>query len=250
MNTNSNNTAAVQALLQVTNLMESPRFASFTTRLVGEEKKGVRRGDHVMQYVVVLGADYRTLVQRSMDTLQATVNDPVQVQKLLEDFVKDGIVDEQTGQPVSLQDLHDAVTGTVRGRKGLLTAYSETLAGSNQDYTLEGYMSPLTVDGQTVAGVNVYTGPEHTDDPRSPQPGSMYLKCVVVASKLITPSPNGDKIPSKRGAVARIKDYLESKLDLPVRRFRTFRLQPGDAATLKIGKSVMEVAEDGSVTVS
>ena len=47
-----------------------------------------------------------------------------------------------------------------------------------------------------------------------------------------------------------IKNWLEDRLDLPVCRFRTVRLQKGDASTLKIGKSMMEVDVDGTVTVS
>jgi len=247
--TNAASIQTVSALLQVTQ-MESPRFASFTTTLAGEVQKGVRRGDHTVQMVVVLGADYLKLVQRSLDTLNEMVSDPVKFQETLTAMASEGVCDEQKGTPVTYEDFKDALNGTVRGRKGLMTSYQETLAGTNEDYTLAGYMEPLSVDGQTVAGAMVYTGPEHSEDPRAPQPGSMYLKCLVISQKVITPSANGSKIPSKSGAVMAIKNWLEDRLDLPVCRFRTVRLQKGDASTLKIGKSMMEVDVDGTVTVS
>ena len=138
------------------------------------------------------------------------------------------------------------VTGTARGRKGLLTAYAETLAGTNES-TSEHVYDALTVDGDTVPGCKVYNGAGNAADPKAPIPGTVYLAGVVIASKVVEASANGDKLASKRGAVAVAKDFIERELDLPARKYRTFRLLPGEAVSLKSGAVAFHAAENGPV---
>lgn len=92
----------------------------------------------------------------------------------------------------------------------------------------------------------VYVG-EKKDDPRAPQPGSLYINALVIAQTVLKPSENGNKIPSKRGAVALAKDFIMGYLNLPMMRFRTFRLQPGEASSLVCGDVAFYTTTGGSV---
>jgi hypothetical protein len=215
-----------------------PRFVSFATRLAGEVQGAgankMRRGDHVMSYTLLTGFSYEAMVQRSHDTLEAAMANPAFVTDTVAALAASGATDEQSGAAVTATDVIDALTGTARGRKGLLTAYSETLAGTNES-TSEHVYDALTVDGESVPGCKVYVGAGNAADPKAPIPGTVYLAGVVIASQVVTPSANGDKLPSKRGAVAVAKDHIERTLDLPARKYRTFRLLPGEAVSLKSG---------------
>jgi hypothetical protein len=215
-----------------------PRFVSFRTRLAGEvQGRGaskMRRGDHVMEYTLLTGVSYMSMVQRSLAKLQAAMASPTFVADTVAALAAAGATDEQSGAAITATDVIDALTGTARGRKGLLTAYSETLAGVNES-TSEHVYDALTVDGDSVPGCKVYVGAGNPSDPKAPVPGTVYLAGVVIASEVVTPSPNGDKLPSKRGAVAVAKAHIERTLDLPARKYRTFRLLPGEAVSLKSG---------------
>lgn len=225
-----------------------PRFVAFSTRLAGEvQGRGpakMRRGDHVMSYTLLTGFSYRSMVERSHDALTAAMASPSFVADTVAAMAAAGVVCEQSGAAITSTDVIDALTGTARGRKGLLTAYSETLAGVNES-TSEHVYDALTVDGDAVPGCKVYVGAGNPSDPKAPIPGTVYLAGVVIASEVVTPSPNGDKLPSKRGAVAVAKAHIERTLDLPARKYRTFRLLPGEAVSLKSGAVAFHGREGG-----
>jgi hypothetical protein len=248
------NAKSVRVAVYLADLAEdakgSPRFVSFSTRLAGVVQgagvKKMRRGDHVMEYTLLTGFSYIHMVERSVATLEAAMASPTFVADMEAAMAAEGVVDEQTGAAVTATDVIDACTGTVAGRKGLLTAYRETLAGTNVS-TSEHVYEPLSVDGDVVAGCKVYTGAGNAADPKAPVPGTVYLAGVIIASKCVEKSANGDKLPSKRGAVACAKDFIESKLDLPAMRYKLFRLLPGEAMSLKCGAVAFHASEGGSV---
>jgi hypothetical protein len=215
-----------------------PRFVSFSTRLAGEVQGSgaakMRRGAHLMDYTILTGFSYEAMVQRSADALTAAMANPAFVTNTVAAMAAAGKADEQTGAAVSATDVIDALTGTARGRKGLLTAYSETLAGTNVS-TSEHVYDALTVDGDMIPGCKVYTGIGNAADPKAPVPGTVYLAGIVIASAVRERDTNGDKIASKRGAVAVAKDWIERELNLPARKYRTFRILPGEAVSLKSG---------------
>lgn len=248
------NAKSTRVAVHLSDLMEeaagSPRFVSFSTRLAGEVQgrgaQKMRRGDHVMEYVLLTGFSYPAMITRSHDALTAAMSSPTFVTDTVAALAAAGKVDEQTGAAITAADVIDALTGTANGRKGLLTAYSETLAGTNVS-TSEHVYETLTVDGSNVPGCKVYTGTGNAADPKAPIPGTVYLAGVVISSRVVEASANGDKLPSKRGAVAVVKSYLERALDLPAARYRTFRLLPGEVVSLKCGSVAFHAAEGGPV---
>lgn len=251
MSTNAKSTMVAASLSTLaTEAGGKPRFVSFSTRLAGEVQGAgankMRRGDHVMEYTLLTGFSYSAMVQRSHDALEAAMANPSFVSDTVAALAAAGKVCEQSGAAITATDVIDAVTGTARGRKGLLTAYAETLAGTNES-TSEHVYDALTVDGDTVPGCKVYNGAGNAADPKAPIPGTVYLAGVVIASKVVEASANGDKLASKRGAVAVAKDFIERELDLPARKYRTFRLLPGEAVSLKSGAVAFHAAENGPV---
>lgn len=250
MGTNAANTRTATYLADLVEESKGrPRFISFSTRLAGvvqgrgAEKK--RRGDHVMEYVLLTGASYMSMVTRSITTLETAMQSSTFVGDIVDELATKNIRCEQTGAAITKTDVIDALTGTVYGRKGILTALKETEAGVNVS-TSEHVYEPLEVDGEFVPGCKVYTEPGSAD-PKAPVPGTIYLAGIIIASRVVEASPNGSKLPSKRGAVATAKDYIESKLDLPIRRYRTFRLLPGEVLSLKSGVVSFHAEENGAV---
>lgn len=249
----SNGTNAYSARLGVAvqDLMNAsggrPRFVRIATRLAGEVVKGVRRGDHVVEMVVLAGVSYHNMVQKSADALEFAMQDPAFIGNVVAAMAADGITDEVKGAPITDADVRDACTGQVRGRKGLLTAYAETLAGANPDSTSAHVYEPLTVDGDVVDGCKVYNGPGDASDPKAPITGAVYIAGVTIASKVITPSPNGNKPSGKQGAVAAAKSYIESALSLPAARYRTYRLLPGEKFEVVSGDIAFHTNPTGSV---
>lgn len=227
-----------------------PRFVSFSTRLAGEVQGAgaakMRRGDHVMSYTLLTGFSYAAMVQRSLDTLTAASTTPTFVADTVAALAAAGAVDEQSGAAITASDVIDAVSGTVRGRTGLLTSFAATLAGTSVS-TSEHVYDALTLDGEAVPGCKVYNQVGGGGDPKSPVLGTVYLAGIVIASALIERGANGDKLPSKRGAVAVAKDFIEKHLDLPARKYRTFRILPGEAVSLKSGSVSFHAAEGGKV---
>ena len=228
-----------------------PRFVSFSTRLAGEVQGSgaakMRRGDHVMSYTLLTGFSYPAMVQRSLDTLTGASASPTFVADTVAALQAAGAVDEGSGAAITASDVIDAVSGTVRGRTGLLTSFAATLAGTSVS-TSEHVYDALTLDGETIPGCKVYNQVGGGGgDPKSPVLGTVYLAGIVIASACIERGANGDKLPSKRGAVAVAKDWIERALDLPARKYRTFRLLPGEAVSLKSGSVSFHAAEGGKV---
>jgi hypothetical protein len=226
-----------------------PRFVSFSTRLAGEVQGAgaakMRRGDHVMSYTLLTGFSYPAMVQRSLDTLTGASASPTFVADTVAALQAAGAVDEQSGAAITASDVIDAVSGTVRGRTGLLTSFAATLAGTSVS-TSEHVYDALTLDGETIPGCKVYNQ-VGGGDPKSPVLGTVYLAGIVIASACIERGANGDKLPSNRGAVAVAKDWIERALDLPARKYRTFRILPGEAVSLKSGSVSFHAAEGGKV---
>lgn len=221
----------------------SPRFARFSTRLAGEVRAGLRRGDHVMEYVLLTGASYLNMVTRSIEILDRELQSETFIPDLVSLLASREVTDEKTKAPITESDVIDAVFGIYPGRKGLLIGLRETAEGVNSDSLSAHVYEPLVVDEEQVLGCKVYRGLGDPNDPKAPVPGTIYLEGIVISSRVVERSPNGDKIPSKRGACVVVKEFLQEHLDLPVRRFRTFRLLPREATSLKCGEIAFHVVE-------
>lgn len=251
MATSGTNAYSTRLGVAVQDLMNAsggrPRFVRIATRLAGEVTKGVRRGDHVVEMVVLAGVSYQSMIEKSKTALELAAQDPAFVGNMVAAMAAAGVTDEVKGAPITDADVNDALNGQVRGRKGLLTAYNETLAGANPDSTSAHVYEPLTVDGDVVDGCKVYNGPGDPSDPKAPITGAVYIAGVTIASKVITPSPNGDKLSGKQGAVAAAKSFIESALSLPAARYRTYRLLPGEKFEVVSGDVAFHTNPVGAV---
>jgi hypothetical protein len=221
----------------------SPRFVRFRTVLAGEVQKGIRRGDHEVEMILLVGVSYTNAVTRSRDTLRGLMMEPGYVTAICDDLKALGLKDEITGADITDADVQDAFTGTAPGRKGLLTGYEQTLAGANPDDANADVYEPLVVDGEEVPCCKVYKGPGDPADPKAPKPGNVYITGVIMSQRVVTESPNGSKIPSRRGAVAVVKGYLETLLSLPAARIRTPRFHQGESFEMACGETAFHAQQ-------
>jgi len=231
-------------------LLADARVGTFTglvTTKRGVERgpKGnkVRYGDDTVHVCVFTGFKYLSLVQRSLDTL-ATLMDADLLAAAQAKGVKAWLGRGKNAVQVELtaQDFADA-------RAELVESYNKTLSGTNES-TTDDVFEPLVRDGKTVRGCRVYTGqtPESAKAGRKPaaKVGTIYLQGLQVSSRVITEAPNGPKPASKSGAKTVAKRLLTR--NLPVSKYVSYRLQPGDDFILRSGGTAQLAAEkDGLV---
>jgi hypothetical protein len=235
--TNAKSSRAAVRLADLQGAMgSSARFVQFTTRMAGVVQGGVRRGDHVKQMTVLAGnVTYDSMLRRSFDALVAELASPTFMEEFELAVAAHGIHAIQA-------DMQDAIYGKVWGRKGLLTAYRQSLAGQNPDYTCEGVYEPLVLDGDVIPCAKVYVAgaKQKSGDKGAPVRGTLYFNGITINSKIIEPSPNGEIIPANSGIVPQLKEFLEAWLDLPLRKFRTYRLLPGTPYKFQCGAFTAE----------
>ena len=230
----SNNQSASDIANLVSSLGRNTRFARFSTTLSGKVQKGVRRGDHKVEYVVLVGISYDKMLQRSLVAIDAAQKNAAFIANVLANLSAKGDTD------VTVKDVQDAINGTEKGRKGLETAYVESLAGINMDSTSKHVYEPLTVNGEAIEGCKVYIGEGDTNDPTAPVPGTIYFDGCTIKRKVLQRSENGDILPGNSGPVQRAKKMIEKMLGLPVASFKTFRLLPGTEYELSCGNYAVE----------
>jgi hypothetical protein len=69
----------------------------------------------------------------------------------------------------------------------------------------------------------------------------VYLQGLQVSSRVISPAPNGPKPAAKSAAKTVAKSLLRKRL--PVSRYVSYRLQPGDEFLLRVGGTAKVAAE-------
>jgi hypothetical protein len=243
MKTNAN------SILLATLLKKARRgtFTGLITRKVGEERgsKGAKTtyGDDTVHVVLITGFSYEGLVQRSLEALPTVANADI-VAEAESQHIRD-----KNGQPVTLADVATA-------RAELEQSFRDTLAGTNES-TMDHVYDPLVVDGETVVGGRVYKCagsqghvPCHcrtcSGDNRAPKPGTIYLQGLKVFEEVLTPAPNGPVPKAQSAAKTLAKNLLRKRL--PVRRYVSFRLEPGTEFILRAGGTVeVEVTDRGFV---
>lgn len=211
------------------------------TRGRGSTKQ--RYGDDLVHVVIYTGFRYETLVQRSLDALQAM--DPA---ALVAEFAKRGIVDGN-GDAIRLADVCTAITA-------LDESFQKSLDGTNSSTTDHVY-EPLVVDGQNVRGSKVYRcvagDPTHkchcrncTGDPKAPVDGQITLAGLKIGERVLDPAPNGPIPASKSRADVVAKRVIRSRL--PVGRYVSYRLEKGADYILRAGgAAAMASDKDGVV---
>ncbi len=127
-------------------------------------------------------------------------------------------------------------------RDDLRASYDRTLDPTQASTSTTAHVyEPMVVDGKPVRGARVYicTGQANcrcrncTGDPKAPLPGTISLQALSIWTKVLTPAPNGPKPASKSGAKIVAKGLI--RRTLPVRRYVSYRLEPGTDFMLKVG---------------
>ncbi len=250
MSTNANS-ALIAALLKDARV---GTFTGLVTTKKGTERgpagAKVRYGDDTVHVVVFTGFKYLGLVQRSLDAL-ATLSDA----DLLADAQAKGIKGWE-GRGAKAIEVELTLADFTAARAELEASFRDTLAGTNEsttDHVFEG----LTVDGESVRGGRVYkcvagelddNGNAYechcrncTGDEKAPKPGTIYLQGLQVASRVITPAPNGPAPESKSAAKTVAKDMLRHRL--PISRYVSYALEPGTDFLLSAGGTAAVKAE-------
>ena len=205
------------------------RFASFSTRHAGKLVGEVRFGDDEVHAVVMVGVDYKKMVERSISQLEQAIKTPDFFANVVAAMNKAGIRDTVKNAAITLDDVKDAISGTAAKRKGLIPSLYQSSLGINPDNTNWQVYSPLEVDGEVVPGCKVYTGdnPRFDDgDELAPMVGAIYIEGVTISKRVITPAPNGPAPKGNKGAVVQVKEFLCDLLNLPHAKFRMYRLHP------------------------
>ncbi len=227
-------------------------FASLITAKVGVQRgRGSNKktyGDDQVLSVFVSGFRYGNLVQRSLDALNDITDADVMANintKGAHGWVK-GVE-----TPVTLADVAQA-------RTEMVASFQRTLDPSEPSTSTTAHVfEPLLLNDKPVRGAKVYRcvadDTDHkckcrtcTGDEKAPLDGTIYISGLQVASKVLTPAPNGPKpFPnSKPKTVA--KNFL--KKGLPVKRYIQFRLEPGTDFMLKAGgTAATQVTDQGII---
>lgn len=202
----------------------------------GADKK--RYGDALVHVTMVTGFKYRSLCTRSLTAL-----DEINAQEVLDYMNAKGIMGWQgrgakaVQVPITLADINMAIEEI----KASL-ALSET--GDNTASTDHVYET-LTVDGQTVNEGRVYRcvkdNPDHEckcrtcnpEDEKAPLDGTIYLKGLKLQETVLEEAPNGYAPRSKSAPKIVAKNIIKSRL--PIGRFVSYRLEPGQDWILNAG---------------
>jgi hypothetical protein len=230
--------------------LSDARKGTFTGLVI--RKEGVTRGrgpakltygDDLVHVVIVSGFRYERLVTRSLAKLNALVVDDI-VAEFSERGVKDG-----EGNLVGKTEIEKAVAD-------LRDSFTSTLAGTNES-TTDHVFDPLVVEGETVRGARVYkcvAGTEHpchcrncTGDPKAPLPGQINLSGLKIGEVVLEAAKNGPVPPSKSRGDVVAKNILRSRL--PVGRYVSYRLEPGDDYILRAGGTAALAADSAGVSL-
>lgn len=208
--------------------LSAKRKGSFVGLII--QKKGVQRGrgkerktygDDLVHVVLVTGFKYEHLVKRSLDKLPE-INASVVLDRLQRRNLRAG-----TGEAITQDDVFLAL-------ESLAESFRKTLEGESISTTKHVY-DPLVVNGRKVRGCRVYkcvSGSEHpcycrecTDNPKSPEAGTIYLQGLKVWQRVLKPAEHGPIPPSKSRADVVAKNYIRKML--PIGRYVSYALEPG-----------------------
>ena len=146
-------------------------------------------------------------------------------------------------------------------RAELKESFEKTLAGTSTSTTSHVY-EPLMVNGETVSSGRVYrcvkgkadeAGKPYeckcfdcTGDEKAPKDGTIYLQGLRIFSSVIAPAVNGHAPAAKSSAKTIAKDEL--RLSLPISKYASYALTPGDDFILRVGgTAAVEATERGFV---
>lgn len=208
-------------------------FTGLITRKRGVDRgRGAARqtfGDDEVHVTILTGFRYENLVRRSLEQLRGLDLDAV-----LAEATAKGRVDGK-GNLLTKADFENA-------KAELIASFERSLDDTQESTsTTKDVFETLTLDGETVRGARVYkcSGKANcqcrncTGDAKAPLPGTIYLQGLRIHETVITPAPNGPAPKPKSAAKTVAKNLLRSKL--PVRRYVSYRLEPGTDFILRAG---------------
>lgn len=213
---------------------KSGTFAGLVVTKKGTTRKGVVYGDARVHVTFVTGFKYPNLVQRSLDLL---------------DTITDSTVMAAGGGVVTLDDV-------LAAREELRASFVKSVSGTNEAVTDHVY-DPLVVDGEKVRGGRVYkcvAETEHecrcrdcTDNKRAPRDGVIYIQGIKVAQKVLVEPANGYWATKSRPKTV-AKNVL--RRGLPIDRYVSYALTPGDPWSLRVGGAALEAATQDGLDLS
>ena len=229
------------------NIASARKGATFTGLIVrkrgtdrGPKGAKVTYGDDLVHALVVTGFSYENLVRRSLDELaNLTVADI-----LTEATDKGRTCWDGRGKNAVERDLNTADVAVAL--QELRDSFDKTLNGTNTS-TTDHVFDTLEVDGEKVSGGRVYVGGGDATDPKTPVAGTIYLQGLKIASKVIEEAENGKAPASKSGGKTVAKNLIRRRL--PVGRYVSYRLQPGQDYILRVGGAAAVAAQDDEIEV-
>ena len=252
MSTNGTPTRLALALADAQDGYWMNRMVSVAIQKVGATRgpKGnkTRFGDDKV-LSILLPTSYMNVQQRSMDKLieELRVNPDLFLDLAAKADAKgikgwDGRGKNATEVAITAADFKAAYDA-------LIASLMKTLSGVNQSTRAHVY-EPLVVDGENVPCAKVYIGGGNPDDKRTPEVGSIYVSGMQLAQHVLEDAPNGPVPSSKSGPQVVAKRLISAWLNLPNRRWRTYRLQANEAWRIKTGADAATVCDSHKVTVS
>jgi len=222
-------------------------FTGLVTTKRGTERGAagnkVRYGDDTVHVVVFTGFKYEGLVQRSLNLL-STLSDT----DILAEAQEKGIKAWQ-GRGKNAVEVELTLADVQEARADLVASYQRTLDPNQPSTSTTAHVyEPLVVDGETVRGCRVYKGQtpeaEAAGVETPAKPGTIYLQGLQVASKVLVAAVNGP-VPKAQSAAKTVAKDLFVK-HLPIRRYVSYRLEPGTDFLLRAGGTAeVEAEKDG-----
>ena len=239
-NANSNLIAALLADSRV------GTFTGLVTTKRGAERgpKGnkVRYGDDTVHVCIFTGFKYIGLVERSLEML-ATVTDAEVLAAAQDKGIKGW-----NGRGKNAVQVELTAADFAADRAELVASYQSSIDGTNSS-TTDDVFEPLVKDGKPVRGARVYTGQTDAAAKAGVKPaakvGTIYLQGLKVSSRVITPAANGQLPASKSAPKSVAKRLLTNRL--PISKYVSYRLQPGDDFLLRCGGTAQVEAEKAGI---
>lgn len=237
MNTNANSTL-ISALLADANV---GTFTGLVTTKRGIERgprgNKVRYGDDTVHVCIFTGFKYKGLRERSLEMLVTISDDDV-----FADAQAEGIK-AWSGYGKNAVQVELTLADFVKARAELEKSLRRSKPPTN------GVFEPLVVDGKVVRGSRVYKGQTDASKKRGYKPaamvGTIYLQGLKISSRVLIPAVNGPKPASKSKATVVAKDLLQR--NLPISRYVSYPLQPGDDWLIRSGGTAAVAAEKDGI---